>query len=137
MSQLTKQDVAEVVETVMERTLDKKLDEKFEQKLGLKPGETLDDKLEQKLGLKSGETLNDKLGLEPGETLNDKLERQTGVLSEHFDDKFDSLAEAIQVVNSAVSSATKQSDLREIRYDIKTIKVAVRATNDDLWRQSK
>ncbi len=138
MPQLTKQDVADVVEEV----LDRKLDEKLDKKLGLQAGQTLDDKLGlkpgenlgDKLGLKPGETLDSKLGLRPEETLDDKLDQKFGFFAEHMDNKLDSLAEAVSTINTTMHSLARQSDLEEVKADVKTIKLAVRATNDDLHR---
>ncbi|HET7059846.1 MAG TPA: hypothetical protein VFH99_00800 [Candidatus Saccharimonadales bacterium] len=137
MAQLTRQDVAEVVEEVVDRVLDRKLDEKLDQKL--------DEKFDEKLGLKPGETLDDKLGLKPGETLDDKLgarfaasedkiDRKMGFFIEHIDDKFDGLAEAVSLMNDNINKKADKTDLEEIKQDIKTIKFAVKETNKDLMK---
>jgi hypothetical protein len=130
MSQLTLQDIASVVETLLDRKLDerfgnfsKEVDEKLEQQAS-----ESSEKLEHQT-----KALDEKLEQQT-KALSDKLEHQTGLLVEHFDNKCDGLAEAIQVVNANTSSLVRQRDLQAVQYDIKTIKVAVRATNDDLWR---
>ncbi len=120
MAQLTRQDIAEVVEEVLDRKLDEKLDQK------------LDEKLDEKLGLQPGQTLDDKLGLQFGETLDQKLDRKFGAYIEHVDDKFDSLAEVISLMNTTMGSLARQSDLSEVKEDVKTIKLAVADTNKDL-----
>jgi len=128
MPQLTKQDVAEVVEEVFDRKFDEKFDQKFDekfdqkfdQKMGLKPGQTFDEKLDEKL--------DKKLGLQSGETLDNKL----GAFVEHIGDKFDSLAEAVSLMSSNMKTLARQSDLDEVKNDVKTIKLAVRETNRDL-----
>jgi len=56
------------------------------------------------------------------------------VLIEHFDHKFDSLAEALLLVNSGIGSLAKDSDLQEVKQDVQTIKAAVTATNRDVRR---
>lgn len=109
MSQLTRQDIAEVVEEVLDRVLDRKLDQKLEERLGLKPGETLDEKLDSKLG----------------------------AFVEHLDHKFDSLAEVVSLMNTNMQGLAKQSDLQTVRNDIKIIKRAVKDTNDDLRHLGK
>lgn len=93
MSQLTCQDIAEVVEEVVER----KLDERFAD-------------------------------------FEDKIDRGLGVFVEHMNDKFDSLAEALQVMSGTMSTLARDSDLQEVKQDVRTIRHTVRATNDDLHR---
>lgn len=116
MAQLTKQDVAEVVEEVVDRKLDEKLDKKFDEKLGLKPGETFDEKLDR--------TLEEKL--------DTKLDSKLGAFVEHLDDKFDSLTEAVSLMNTNMQGLARQSDLDQVKEDVRTIKLAVRDTNQDL-----
>lgn len=89
MSQLTRQDIAEVVEEVLDRKLDEKLDQK------------LDEKLDEKLG----------------------------AFVEHLDDKFDSLAEAVSLMNTTMMGLARQSDLEDVKQDVRTIKLAVTDTN--------
>jgi hypothetical protein len=105
MSQLTRQDIAEVVEEVVDRKLDTRFDA-FEAKMDKKLDKKLDEKLDSKLG----------------------------AFIEHIDDKFNGLAEAIQVMNGTIQTLARSSELDEVKQDVKTIKVAVRATNQDLHR---
>ncbi|HTB48531.1 MAG TPA: hypothetical protein VK712_00425 [Verrucomicrobiae bacterium] len=56
------------------------------------------------------------------------------VLIEHFDHKFDSLAEALSLTNSGVGSLAKDSDLQKVKQDVQAIKAAVTATNRDVRR---
>jgi hypothetical protein len=60
------------------------------------------------------------------------LDRKIGVIVEHFDNKFDSLIEAFQVITATMSTMARDVDLQEVKQDVKTIKIAVRATNDDV-----
>ena len=99
MAQLTRQDIAEVVEEVLDRKLDEKLDQK------------LDEKLDQ------------------------KLDEKLGAFVEHLDDKFDSLAEAISLMNTTMGTLAKQSDLEDVKDDVRTIKFALTETNRDLRKQ--
>lgn len=132
MAQLTKQDVAEVVEEVLDRKLeeklDKKLDEKFDEKLGLQAGEALDRKLDGRFAAYD-QKMDQRFA-----TFKEDMERQMGFFIEHVDDKFDSLAEAFSVVNDNMRGLAKQSDLNDVKQDTKTIKRAVKETNHDLTR---
>jgi hypothetical protein len=107
MAQLTRQDIAEVVEEVLDRKLDEKLDSKLDQKL--------DSKLDERFS-----------------KFEDKMERKMGFFIEHIDDKFDSLAEVVSLMNDNINKKADKTDLEEIRDDIKTIKFAVKETNKDL-----
>ena len=122
MSQLTKQDVADVVEEVLDRKLDQKLDQKFEEKLGLKPGETLDQKLDEKLDRKLDEKFDQ------------HLDSKLGAFVEHLDDKFDGLAEAVSLMNTNMGGLARRDDLEKVKDDVKTIRLAVTDTNGDLRR---
>ncbi|MEK7059684.1 MAG: hypothetical protein AAB971_02930 [Patescibacteria group bacterium] len=51
---------------------------------------------------------------------------------EHFDNKFDSLAEALQVMGYTMQTLAKDSDLQEVKLDVEVIKLAVTDTNKDL-----
>lgn len=59
---------------------------------------------------------------------------EIGFILEHFDDKFDSLIEAFQVMSSLMA---RDSDLQEVKTEVKTIKQVVRATNKDVHRLEK
>lgn len=135
MQPLTRQDLTEVVEAVLERrfeTWEKRVDAKLELRFGsiearLGNIEQRLDNVEQRLD--NIEQRLDKVGQRLG-----TLETEFGVFREIIEDRFDGLADAIQVVNDGLRTCVRQSDLQLVRYDIQTIKIAVRATNDDLWR---
>lgn len=145
MSQLTRQDVAEVVEEVVDRVLDRKLDEKmdpkldqrfteFEGKLDQKLDERFtefEEKLDHKLDRRFVE-FEEKLDHKLDKKLDKKLDEKLGTFVEHLDDKFDGLAEAISLMNTTIGTLAKASELEEVQQDVKTVKIAVRATNDDL-----
>lgn len=90
MSQLTRQDIAEVVEEVLDCKLDEKLDQKLDEKLG--------------------------------------------AFVKHLDDKFNSLAETVSLMNTTMGTLARRTDLDEVRRDMKTIKLAATDTNKDLHR---
>lgn len=56
----------------------------------------------------------------------------TKVILEHFDDKFAILLENIEQSIEKKVRPIVQEELVEIKEDIKTVKVAVKATNQDL-----
>lgn len=62
---------------------------------------------------------------------------QVQLVLEHFDHKFDSLIEAFHVMSSQMGLMARDSDVQEIKADVKTIKIAVADTNRDLSRLSK
>ena len=86
--------------------------------------EVLDRKLEEVLDRKLEEVLDRKL--------EEALDRKVGVILEHFDDKFDSLAKALQLTNEMVSRLPTRDEFNEVKADITTIKLAVRDTNREL-----
>lgn len=139
MSQLTLQDIAEVVEEVVERVFDRKLDEKLDSKLDNKLDErftAFEEKIDRKLDVRfrnfeerTDEQLNRRFI-----DFEEKIDGKFGFFMEHVDDKFDALAEALQVMSGTISTLARDSDLREVRQDVKTIRAAVRDTNHDLHR---
>lgn len=84
--------------------------------------EALDRKLDEKLDKK----LDEKLG--------QKLDEKLGAFVEHLDDKFDSLAEAISLINTNMQGLAKASELQVVKDDVVTIKFAVKETNKDLHK---
>jgi hypothetical protein len=61
-----------------------------------------------------------------------KMDDKFGFFVEHMDDKFDSLAEAISLMNESLGKKASKSDLDEVQDDVKTIKLAVTDTNEDI-----
>lgn len=112
MSQLTRRDIAEVVEEVLDRKLDEKLDKRFA---------AFEDKIDRKFDTRFAES-------------EVKMDSKMGFFIEHMDDKFDSLAEAISLMGTNMKALARKSDLDEVKSDIKTIKIAVKETNKDIHR---
>ena len=67
-----------------------------------------------------------------GKKLGEEFDHKLGFFIEHMDDKFDSLAEAIQATLEIVSDQPSRGEFNELKDDVKTIKLAVTATNKDL-----
>jgi hypothetical protein len=76
------------------------------------------------------EKLTEKLSLQ----LGGQMQAQMQIMMEYFDSKFNSLIEAFQVLTTICA---KQSDMDEVKQDIKVIKTAVTATNHDVQDHEK
>jgi hypothetical protein len=90
------------------------------------------DQIEDVLDRKLDEVLDRKLDEVLDRKLDEVLDRKLGVVVEHFDDKFDSLAEALQLTNEMVGQLPTREEFNEVKVDITTIKLAVRDTNREL-----
>jgi hypothetical protein len=91
------------IETLLDRKLDEKLDEHLDAKL-----DTRFEDFEKKFGNK------------------------LGAFMEHLDDKFDSLAEAAQTTLEIVSNQPSREEFDALKSEVRTIRSAVTATNQDL-----
>ena len=56
------------------------------------------------------------------------------VIFEHFDTKFDGFIEAIEVMSGTMGTLARDSDLQEVKADVKTIKITVKATSHN-WHK--
>lgn len=79
-----------------------------------------------------GEVLDLKLDEKLDKKLDEKLDEKLGAFAEHLDDKFDSLVEAVSLMNFNMGKLAKTSDLKAVKQDITTIKLAVTGTNREL-----
>lgn len=69
--------------------------------------------------------------------VEDIFDRKVAVLIEHMDDQFERVAEAIDEVRQEVSQCAKKSDLEEVKSDIRIIKTAINATNQDIKKHGR
>jgi hypothetical protein len=94
--------------------------------------EVLDRKLEEVLDRKLEEVLDRKLEEVLDRKLDEKLDDKLGVFMEHMDDKFDTLAEVIEIMNERMMELPTRDEFNEVKADIVTIKLAVRDTNREM-----
>jgi hypothetical protein len=63
--------------------------------------------------------------------------RDTQIIHEHFDEKFESIVEAFRSMGKNIKTLAEDKDLREVKADVRTIKMAVTATNHDRHKLDK
>lgn len=62
-----------------------------------------------------------------------KSDDYTNVILEDINSKFDVIADAVGQVQKKMKDLAKQTDLEEVRADVKTIKAAVTQTKASSW----
>lgn len=114
----------------IEELLDRKLDEKLDRMLDEKLDRLFDEKLDARF-----DAFEDKLDYKLDarfDAFEGKMDLKFGAFTEHMDDKFDGLAEALQLTNEMVGKLPTRDEFTEVKADITTIKLAVRDTNREL-----